>query len=272
MSLRDLNTAGSVEEWAKKNCLNNHPLIVEKLEELRAERVEISDDELPCMEINIPRECAVLTTDSVTLQEYSDKTPNDELIARGSVKIKKFRREDSTSLLTRNPVKDREEDFYHFYGKKSPFSNFHPAKFILEGVEYRCSEQYMMHQKAVLFRDNEKAQQILSTTDPLTMKRLGRKVNGFRAKVWSSQCVNIVKRGVTAKFKQNPHLERALIETFPKILAEASPSDRLWGIGLGLQDKPQINNRKTWRGKNRLGYLLTDVRNEIMSENGMFDQ
>eukprot|EP00105_Crassostrea_gigas_P046155 XP_019930303.1 PREDICTED: uncharacterized protein LOC109621047 [Crassostrea gigas] len=137
MSLRDLNTVESVKEWAKKNCLNNHPLIVEKLEELRAERVEISDDELPCMEINIPRECAVLTTDSVTLQEYSDKTPNDELIARGSVKIKKFRREDSTSLLTRNPVKDREEDskrdFYHFYGKKSPFSNFQPAKFILEG-------------------------------------------------------------------------------------------------------------------------------------------
>lgn len=100
------------------------------------------------MNCHIPRECAVLTTESVTLQECSDKTPNDELIARGSVKIKKFRREDSTSLLTRNPVKDREEDFYHFYGKKSPFSTFHPAKFILEGVKYRCSEQYMMHQKA----------------------------------------------------------------------------------------------------------------------------
>lgn len=80
------------------------------------------------MEINIPRECAVLTTESVTLQECSDKTPNDELIARGSVKIKKFRREDSTSLLTRNPVKDREEDFYHFYGKKITIQHFSPSK------------------------------------------------------------------------------------------------------------------------------------------------
>lgn len=54
---------------------------------------------------------------------------------------------------------------------------------------------------SALFRDNEKGQQILSTTDPLTMKRLGRKVNGFDAKVWSGQCVNIVKRGFTAKVR-----------------------------------------------------------------------
>lgn len=100
------------------------------------------------MEIIKPRECTALAAESVSLQECSEKNPNDESIACGSVKIKKFRREDSTSLLTRNPVKDSEEDFYHFYGKKSPFSNFHSAKFILEGVEYRCSEQYMMHQKA----------------------------------------------------------------------------------------------------------------------------
>lgn len=71
------------------------------------------------------------------------------------------------------------------------------------------------------------------------------------------------------QFKQNPHLEKALIGTFPRILAEATPRSPLWGIGLDLSD-PLINNRNTWRGKNWLGYLLTDVRNQIMDERGMF--
>lgn len=71
------------------------------------------------------------------------------------------------------------------------------------------------------------------------------------------------------QFKQNPHLEKALIDTFPRILAEATPRGPLWGIGLGLSD-PLIRNRNTWRGDNWLGYLLTDVRNQIMEEKGMF--
>lgn len=78
--------------------------------------------------------------DLVILQEYLDKILNDELIVCGLVKIKKFCREDSIFLLIRNLVKDCEEDFYYFYGKKLLFSNFQLVKFILEGVDYRCSE------------------------------------------------------------------------------------------------------------------------------------
>lgn len=79
------------------------------------------------MEFIKPTECTVLVIDSVSLKECSDKTPNDELIARGSVKIKTFRRSDSTSLLTRNPVKDSEEDFYYFYGKKITIQKYSPS-------------------------------------------------------------------------------------------------------------------------------------------------
>lgn len=61
---------------------------------------------------------------------------------------KKYRKEDSISLLNQDPVNDRAEHFCYFFGKNSPFSNFHPAKFVLDGMEYSCSEQYMMYQKA----------------------------------------------------------------------------------------------------------------------------
>ena len=41
-----------------------------------------------------------------------------------------------------------EEKYTFFYGNKSPFSQFHPCKFIIDGTSYSCAEQYMMHQKA----------------------------------------------------------------------------------------------------------------------------
>lgn len=78
----------------------------------------------------------------------ADNELNALTLKEGSEKTKTFRKEDSESLITQDPVNDRPEHFCHFYGKDSPFSNFHPAKFVLDGVLYNCSEQYMMYQKA----------------------------------------------------------------------------------------------------------------------------
>jgi hypothetical protein len=61
---------------------------------------------------------------------------------------KKFQKEECISILKQDHTKDRPEHFHHFFGKDSPFSNFHPARFTLDGITYSCSEQYMMYQKA----------------------------------------------------------------------------------------------------------------------------
>lgn len=71
------------------------------------------------------------------------------------------------------------------------------------------------------------------------------------------------------QFTENEHFKRELINTFPRILVEASPRDRLWGIGLGAKNE-KAHSRLTWRGKNKLGFLLTHIRNEIMEEEGLF--
>lgn len=78
----------------------------------------------------------------------ADSELNARILKEGSVKTKTFRKDDSVSLIQQDPVNDRAEHFCHFYGKDSPFSNFQPAKFVLDGVQYNCSEQYMMYQKA----------------------------------------------------------------------------------------------------------------------------
>ncbi|KAK3612628.1 hypothetical protein CHS0354_042138 [Potamilus streckersoni] len=152
-----------------------------------------------------------------------------------------------------------ESKYVFFYGIKSPFSQFHPARFVVDGKTYNCMEQYMHHQKAVTFKDEVKAKQILASSDPKEHKKLGRKVRNFDKEVWNNLSEEIVEKGNEAKFSQNEELKKALFDTGDKVLAEASPRDRIWGIGLGASN-PKAQNPKYWRGKNKLGYALTRVR------------
>ncbi|XP_071828522.1 N-glycosidase Npun_R5314-like [Apostichopus japonicus] len=155
-------------------------------------------------------------------------------------------------------------NFTFFYTAKSPFSQFHPADFEVSGVKYNCAEQYMMHQKAVLFGDDEIAPQILSAEKPGQMKALGRKVKNFDEQIWRKNRERIVKEGNLAKFSQNNHLKKEMMSTQGTMLVEASPRDTIWGIGLGASN-PKAQDPKQWRGQNLLGGILTDVRETIMA-------
>lgn len=55
------------------------------------------------------------------------------------------------------------------------------------------------------------------------------------------------------------------MQTKGTTLVEASPRDRLWGIGLGSRN-PKALSRSQWRGKNWLGQCLTEVREELAAE------
>jgi ribA/ribD-fused uncharacterized protein len=115
----------------------------------------------------------------------------------------------------------------------------------------------------VLFNDWETAKRILATSKPPDQKKLGRKVRNFDEEVWRQHRFQIVKDGNTAKFVQNSPLKKKLLTTAGSTLVEASPHDRLWGIGLSAEDN-LAQNRETWRGMNLLGQALTEVRDEII--------
>ena len=150
-----------------------------------------------------------------------------------------------------------------FWGRNSPFSQWYRCRFIIDHVSYNCAEQFMMRQKALLFGDLEKAVKIMHTTSPFMQKRLGRQVANFSEKIWLEKCKDIVKRGNTAKFNQNPTLKGALLKTKGTTLVESSPCDILWGNGL-TADNPKAQNKANWLGKNWLGYILTEIRdNEL---------
>ena len=64
------------------------------------------------------------------------------------------------------------------------------------------------------------------------------------------------------KYLQNEYLKKLLFQTENKILVEASPYDKIWGVGLGPTDKKIIDKNK-WKGLNKLGKILMKVRENI---------
>lgn len=142
---------------------------------------------------------------------------------------------------------------------QSCFSQWWPCRFTVDGVEYSCTEQYMMAEKARLFNDSGMLAEIMKAKHPKTMKALGRVVQGFDNEIWEQHCYDIVKKGNLAKFSQNAELGLYLINTNKRILVEASPVDRIWGIGLS-KVHPSAEDPLKWRGKNLLGFALTEVK------------
>lgn len=155
------------------------------------------------------------------------------------------------------------EKFTFFWKIQSPFSNWHPAIFEVHGVWYNCTEQYLMAEKARLFGDKTALTMIMGTTQPRDQKALGRLVKGFDKAKWDMVARDVAFVGCLAKFSQNPGLKKALLATAGTSMAEASPVDCIWGIGLAESD-PEALDRSNWRGTNWLGEVLDRVRAELL--------
>ncbi len=147
---------------------------------------------------------------------------------------------------------------------RSCLSNWYPAPFEIEGASYATTEHYMMAGKARLFKDSEMLERILAAGSPAAAKRLGRKVRGFNDETWKQNRVEIVVAGNLGKFGQNEALKRYLLGTGDAVLVEASPRDRIWGIGMGPSN-PDAQNPDRWRGRNLLGFALMEVRARLMA-------
>ncbi len=151
-----------------------------------------------------------------------------------------------------------------FFTEASPFSQWHRCRFEVGGDVFTCAEQYMMHGKALLFGDTAVAAQILAADHPRQHKALGRKVTPFDDKIWRREREHIVMAGSRAKFTQDEALRATLLATAGTTLVEASPYDRIWGIGLAATD-PRAQDPSTWRGQNLLGQILTRLRDELLA-------
>lgn len=145
---------------------------------------------------------------------------------------------------------------------KSCFSQWFESPFTIEGLRYRTAEHFMMAAKARLFGDLESEALVLKSGHPKQAKELGRKVRGFEEAVWIRERFRLVVEGNLAKFAQNPDLKDFLLGTSDRVLVEASPYDRVWGIGLAADDSA-AENPALWQGLNLLGFALMEVREKL---------
>lgn len=155
--------------------------------------------------------------------------------------------------------------FFHENEEYGCFSNWYPAEFDYVS-HFTNSEQFMMYHKVLMFRRYDLAEQIMQTSDPAECKKIaGQKFPEFNANIWEKTCYTIVKRGVKAKFAQNEDIRKILLSTGNELLAECSPYDRKWGIGIDIEDPNRFIVSK-WKGQNMLGRILMEVREELRVE------
>ena len=145
-------------------------------------------------------------------------------------------------------------------------SQWYDSTFTVDGVEYSHAEMFMMAEKCKLMGDEETRQQILQCRDdPSKQQKLGRTVANWDEDLWLANREEVSYQANLAKFSQNSDLKNFLMQTDDAVLVEASPNDRVWGIGMKRTDYNATNERE-WRGQNLLGKCLMRARETIRQE------
>jgi ribA/ribD-fused uncharacterized protein len=122
----------------------------------------------------------------------------------------------------------------------------------------------MMAMKALHFKDQETHDKIMATNKPNEQKALGRLVKNFVVSKWTPVSRDIVTKANYEKFRHEP-LRKFLLDLGEKEIVEASPTDKIWGIGLAEEDD-RILEKKNWQGLNWLGECIMKAREQILKE------
>jgi len=167
----------------------------------------------------------------------------------------------------------REQSLILFFEPTSEYgwlSNWYLSDFVVDDIIFHSGEQWFMYSKANLFADEDTKSKILHysldrPSDNKKIKSLGREVKEFDEVFWRRYREDLVYKGLYAKFSQNEDLKQKLLATGDKMLVEASPYDKIWGIGLSRWDYA-AQDMNQWKGLNLLGKVLMRVRSKLREE------
>ncbi|MCL7416126.1 MAG: NADAR family protein [ANME-2 cluster archaeon] len=131
-------------------------------------------------------------------------------------------------------------------GKYRFLSNFYNARMVIHKKEYATVEHYFQSMK---HSGTDLEEKIRLAPKPMDAKELA--WTRPLPPNWDGIKESIMLLALRAKFGQHPELARKLLDTGDARLHEDSPTDRYWGI----------------KGKDRMGILLMQVRDELREEN-----
>jgi ribA/ribD-fused uncharacterized protein len=189
--------------------------------------------------------------------------PNDDAIPKLEEKPKRKLKKKGGSI----EEKAKEEPvLFHAAGEdKGPyrtFSNMAEYPVQIEDKRYPTVEHYFQAMKAQTFNDKEILEKIMETPSAKAVKALGKKVKNFVKEKWDSERLDVMRRGVRAKFVQHPEIQKQLIETGNKQIGDADARDLFWGIGTSENTDKSLHPEK-WKGQNQLGKLMMSLREEF---------
>lgn len=204
---------------------------------------------------------------------------------------KNLLRNTNTPELTQNkaqetPVNETKHTF--FWRSTSTFSQWHPAKFVYKDITFSSAEQFMMYSKAKMFGADDIAQKIIDYNEKPLIKQFlngeitnkdicndkgmlrewdayqkaikdhGREVKNYVEAVWVEKRIPVVSVASREKYDQTPEYKKELMQHAGTKMVEASPYDKIWGIGLDQYKAAKIPEDK-WPGLNLLGDVLTKL-------------
>ncbi|ARP74413.1 DUF1768 domain-containing protein [Streptomyces pluripotens] len=178
---------------------------------------------------------------------------------------------DGLEALTREVQAGARIRYLYFWGHRprhdgrigvSCLSQWWPSPFVVDGAAYVTAEHWMMACKARLFGDAEAEHRVLAARHPAEAKKAGRLVRDFDEAIWEQERFRIVTEGSIHKFAAHADLRTFLLGTRDRVLVEASPVDRVWGIGLAADDEAAADPER-WRGANLLGFALMEARDQL---------
>ena len=144
-------------------------------------------------------------------------------------------------------------EFYSKIPAYREFSNFFPSAFDLDGKRWPTTEHYFQAQKFTATPEYQEEIRLAKT--PEKAKSLGASREKPIRADWDQVREDVMKKALKAKFTQNADLKAMLLSTGNRPLVEANPTDSYWGYG------------RTKKGKNRMGILLQQLRDELRAAN-----
>jgi len=202
-----------------------------------------------------PKETEEKEEPKATQEEKEEpKATQEEPKEKKKRKLKKVISESELPILFHGPGEDKGP--YKFLDNQAEY----PIQ--IESKQYPTVEHYFQSMKAAEFGDQEILDKIAKTPSGKAVKALGKKVKNFIKEQWDARRIEIMARGVRAKFVQHPELQKQLLETGEKQIGEADARDSFWGIGTSAATELSKDPAK-WKGQNQLGKILMNLRSEF---------
>jgi len=123
----------------------------------------------------------------------------------------------------------------------------------------------MMMHKAKVFGAIDIYNEMKTFNNASAIKQLGREIPNLSDTIWDKHKLEIVERANYLKFTQNNDLLKKMIEHKDLVIVEASPKDKIWGIGLHF-DNDNVLDETKWKGQNLLGKCIMNARDKILKE------